>query len=132
MKGSMNALSRSGIASMSDASMDFQPRMDEPSKPKPSSKTSSDSSPMGTVKCCQVPNVSTNFTSTIFAPAFLAISITLLGVLMFSVGLVLVVAKSQGHGGHDPAPCHHDPGENPRQSMDLACCVNCRLNYALA
>ena len=37
----------------------------------------------GTLKCCQVPNVSTNLTSTIFAPAFLASSITLLGVLMF-------------------------------------------------
>src|ERR1041384_4298879 len=86
MKGSMNALSGSGIASMSDASMDFQPRMDEPSKPKPSSKTSSVNSAMGQEKCCQVPNVSTNFTSTILAPAFLAISITLLGVLMFSVG----------------------------------------------
>jgi hypothetical protein len=31
-----------------------------------------------------VPNVSTNFTSTIFAPASLAIWITLLGVLMFA------------------------------------------------
>src|ERR1051325_5930164 len=113
MKGSIHALSGSGMASMSDASMDFQPRMDEPSKPKPSSKTSSDSSPMGTVKCCQVPNVSTNFTSTILAPAFLAISITLLGVLMFSVGLFFW--ESRGHAGATQfVACRHDPGENPR------------------
>ncbi len=37
---------------------------------------------MGTLKCCQVPKVSTNFTSTILAPCLRAISITLLGVLM--------------------------------------------------
>src|ERR1035437_1938878 len=83
MNGSMKALSGSGMASMSEASMDFQPRMLEPSKPKPSSKTSSVNSPKGTIKVVQVPKVSTNFTSTIFAPAFLAVSITLLGVLMF-------------------------------------------------
>ena len=41
---------------------------------------------MGTVKCCQVPNVSTNFISTIFAPCLRAVSITLLGLLIkFSV-----------------------------------------------
>src|SRR5262245_13209308 len=84
MNGSINAESGSGIASMSEASMLFQPRMDEPSKPKPSSNTSSVSSLTGTLKCCQVPKVSTNFTSTIFAPASLAIWITLLGVLMFA------------------------------------------------
>jgi hypothetical protein len=37
---------------------------------------------MGQLKCCQVPKVSTNFTSTIFAPCFFAISITLFGVLI--------------------------------------------------
>src|SRR5271156_5587178 len=39
-KGSMKAVLGSGMASMSEASMDFQPRMDEPSKPKPSVNTS--------------------------------------------------------------------------------------------
>src|SRR6185503_1761916 len=85
MNGSMKAVSGSGIASMSDASIDFQPRIDEPSKPSPSLKDSSLISPKGSVKCCQVPNVSTNFTSTIFAPAFLAISNACLGVLMFGL-----------------------------------------------
>src|SRR5882757_9463992 len=87
MKGSMNAVLGSGIASMSEASILFQPRMEEPSKPKPSSKTSSVSSPMGTLKCCQVPKVSTNFTSTILAPCFLAESITLFPVLIRSLDL---------------------------------------------
>src|ERR1035438_2722020 len=83
--GSMNAVAGSGIASMSEASMLFQPRMLEPSKPSPSEKESSLSSAMGMLKCCQVPKVSTNLMSTIFAPAFLASSNTLLGVLMFYV-----------------------------------------------
>src|SRR5438045_9508427 len=81
-KGSMKAVSGSGMASMSEASMLFQPRMEEPSKPSPSEKISSVSSRMGQVKCCQVPKVSTNLMSTILAALFLANSTTLLGVLM--------------------------------------------------
>src|SRR5207245_2408570 len=80
--GSMKALAGSGRASMSEASIDFQPRIEEPSKPRPSLKESSLNSLMGRVKCCQVPKVSTNFTSTILAAAFLASSNTCLGVLM--------------------------------------------------
>src|SRR5216117_2593093 len=79
-KGSMKALAGSGIASMSEASMDFQPRMLEPSKPRPSAKTSSVNSAMGQLKCCQVPKVSTNLISTILAPCLRPMSITLLGV----------------------------------------------------
>src|SRR5271156_898068 len=81
-KGSMKAVAGSGMANMSEASMDFQPRMEEPSKPRPSAKESSFNSDMGTVKCCQVPKVSTNLISTIFAPCLRAISITLLGLLI--------------------------------------------------
>src|SRR5437016_2559345 len=87
-KGSMNAVWGSGIASMSLASMLFQPRIDEPSKPSPSVKLSSFNSPTGTLKCCQVPKVSTNLTSTIFAPCFLASSNTVLGEL--GVGGVVI------------------------------------------
>src|SRR6059036_3365146 len=79
-KGSMKAVAASGMASMSEASMDFQPRMDEPSKPRPSVKDSSDSSEVGTLKCCQVPKVSTNLMSTILAPCCLARSMAALGV----------------------------------------------------
>src|ERR1051325_10090705 len=81
----MNAVSGSGIASMSDPSMLSHARMLEPSKPRPSSNTSSVSSLIGQLKCCQVPKVSTNLMSTIFAAAFLAISSTLFGVLIISV-----------------------------------------------
>src|SRR5262245_36645145 len=78
-KGSMKAVAGSGIASMSEASMDFHPRMEEPSKPKPSVKESSLNSSIGQLKCCQVPKVSTNLMSNILAPCRLAISRTLLG-----------------------------------------------------
>src|SRR5688572_18925636 len=81
--GSMKAVFGSGIANMSEASMLFHPRMLEPSKPYPSLKTSSLNSRIGQLKCCQVPNVSTNLMSTILAPVFLANSTTLLGVLMY-------------------------------------------------
>src|SRR5215510_4457469 len=77
--GSIKAVLGSGMASMSEASMDFHPRMDEPSKPSPSLKDSSFNSAMGQLKCCQVPKVSTNFTSTILAPCLRASSITDLG-----------------------------------------------------
>src|SRR5712692_5729928 len=82
MKGSIKAVAGSGIASMSEASILFQPRMLEPSKPSPSSKDSSVSSLIGMLKCCQVPKVSTNLISTILAPLFFANSNTLLGVLI--------------------------------------------------
>src|ERR1051325_7459190 len=82
IKGSIQAVSGSGMASMSEASILFQPRMEEPSKPRPSEKMSSVSSRMGQLKCCQVPKVSTNLMSIILAPVFLANSTTLLGVLI--------------------------------------------------
>src|SRR5215467_6055541 len=85
--GSINAVPGSGMASISEASMLFQPRMDEPSKPKPSVKISSVSSRMGQLKCCQVPKVSTNLMSIILAPFFLANSTTLLGVLIYVVSV---------------------------------------------
>src|SRR5207249_1676251 len=97
INGSMKAVAGSGIASMSEASMLFQPRMLEPSKPRPSVNDSSLNSPIGTLQCCQVPNVSTNLTSAIFAPLFAAISNTLLGVLMGGLSQVLVSVR-------DPAP----------------------------
>src|SRR5215467_8777046 len=83
--GSINAVSGSGMASISEASMLFQPRMLEPSKPIPSLKISSVNSRMGQLKCCQIPKVSTNLMSIILAPVFLANSTTLLGVLIYVV-----------------------------------------------
>src|SRR5580704_19028506 len=62
--GSRMAVDGSSTSSMSLDSIDFHPRMDEPSKPRPASKTSSSSSEIGAQKCCQVPRKSQNLTST--------------------------------------------------------------------
>jgi len=65
--GSRIALAGSGIRSMSDSEMPCQPRIDEPSKPSPSSNASSSNEPIGSVTCCHVPSRSQNFRSTISA-----------------------------------------------------------------
>src|SRR5689334_21065671 len=80
MKGSMAAVAGSGTASMSDALIGCQPRIDEPSSPEPSSKSSSLSSLVGIVKCCQVPSRSQNFMSTASTLLSLANLSTSLGV----------------------------------------------------
>ena len=51
--GSRRAVAGSGIASMSDSLMPIQPRIDEPSKPRPSSNVSSSQRSMGKEQCCQ-------------------------------------------------------------------------------
>src|SRR5262252_4655851 len=67
VNGSITAVAGSGITSMSLAWIGCQPRIDEPSKPSPSSNTASSISLGGAVKCCQVPKKSLNFKSTITA-----------------------------------------------------------------
>ncbi len=62
--GSMKAVSATGFTSMSDSLIACQPRMLEPSKPSPFSKTSSVSSRAGTEKCCQRPGKSMKRRST--------------------------------------------------------------------
>src|SRR5215472_18687183 len=69
------------MRSMSDSSMVWNPRMEEPSKPSPSSKMSSFSSDTGIEKCCQRPGRSMKRRSTIFAPLSLAIFRTSFGVM---------------------------------------------------
>jgi hypothetical protein len=51
MNGSTMAVSATGTTSMSLSLIDCQPRMEEPSKPKPSSKLVSVRAFTGTVKC---------------------------------------------------------------------------------
>ena len=80
--GSMVAESGSGIRSMSLSSMDWNPRMLEPSKPSPSEKLPSSSSPSGRLKCCHVPGRSTNRTSTTSTPSALARSSTSRGLVL--------------------------------------------------
>src|SRR3954468_16308181 len=67
MNGSMVAVSESGTTSMSLAWIGIQPRIDDPSNPRPSSKTPSVSSARGMVKCSHRPRKSMNLRSTITA-----------------------------------------------------------------
>src|SRR6266852_6069078 len=80
--GSMVAESGSGMRSMSLSSMDWNPRMLEPSNPSPSEKLPSSSSPSGRLKCCQVPGRSTKRTSTTSTPSALARSSTSRGLVL--------------------------------------------------
>ena len=67
VNGSRIALVASGTSSMSDSLIPCQPRIEEPSKPRPSSKADSSNDVNGSVMCCQRPNRSQNFRSTIWA-----------------------------------------------------------------
>ncbi|CKR87414.1 Uncharacterised protein [Mycobacterium tuberculosis] len=62
--GSMRAVSGSGRSNMSDSWIDWNPRIDEPSKAKPSSNTLLSKAEAGIVKCCMMPGRSQNRTST--------------------------------------------------------------------
>src|SRR6266550_4411312 len=79
VNGSILAVVGSGMSSMSEALIGCQPRIDEPSRPKPSSNDSSLSCEMVTVVCCQMPGRSMNFRSTSLAPFFSAYLRTSLG-----------------------------------------------------
>src|SRR5437899_10473448 len=57
------------MSSMSLSSIDWKPRMLEPSNPSPSLKLSISSSPRGRLKCCHVPGRSTKRTSTTSTPS---------------------------------------------------------------
>src|SRR5207248_7064894 len=62
--GSMNAVSGCGRTSMSDSLIATQPRIEEPSKPRPSSKVLSLIASEGMVKCCHRPGKSMKRRST--------------------------------------------------------------------
>ena len=79
----------------------------EPSKPSPSSNMSSDSSPTGIEKCCQVPGRSVKRTSTTWTPDSFARRITsaglveVLGDALFRAvfeGIVAVIGAFLGSG----------------------------------
>src|SRR3989338_1701844 len=91
MNGSITAVVGSGTTSMSLAWSGCQPRMDEPSKPNPSSNISSLSSEIGMEKCCQMPTKSRNFMSTILAFFSFANCKTSFGVIL----LLLLYFKCQ-------------------------------------
>src|SRR3954454_14719307 len=66
--GSMNAVVGSGNSDMSDSWIAWKPRIDEPSKFRPSSKTDWSNDDTGTVKCCMMPGRSQKRTSIISTP----------------------------------------------------------------
>lgn len=70
----MKAVVASGSMIMSLSWMPCQPRIEEPSKPRPSSNTSSPIAPIGKLQCCHVPGQSMNRRSTITALFFFASS----------------------------------------------------------
>ena len=65
VNGSRIAVDASGMRIMSLSSIPCQPRIDEPSKPRPSSNADSSRAPTGSVTCCHVPSRSQNLRSTI-------------------------------------------------------------------
>src|SRR6478752_5952747 len=69
--GSMYAVVGSGNSDMSDSWIAWKPRMEEPSKFSPSSKTAWSNDETGTVKCCMTPGRSQKRTSTISTPSSL-------------------------------------------------------------
>ena len=62
--GSRMADDGSGMRSMSESWIACQPRIEDPSKPSPSSKAVSSNAVSGSVTCCHVPSRSQNFRST--------------------------------------------------------------------
>src|SRR3954452_3913324 len=82
VNGSRYAVSGSGTRSMSDSWISWNPRIDEPSNPSPSSKLSSESWEIGIEKCCIRPGRSEKRRSTISAPVSFASARTSFGVAM--------------------------------------------------
>src|SRR5262245_21837909 len=97
MNGSMAAVLGSGTASMSEALIGCQPRIDEPSNPEPSSNSASSSSLVGIVKCCQVPSRSQNLRST-------ASTLLSLANLRTSLGVLAITLRSFWSCGSDGVP----------------------------
>src|SRR6266513_435636 len=93
LKTSTHAVVGSGMTSMSLALMARQPRMLEPSKPRPSVKISSLYSVSVVVKCCQEPGRSVNLKSTSFTSWSLIILVTSEAVLSLAIGVGYRVKK---------------------------------------
>src|SRR4030088_3560392 len=94
LKTSIQAVVGSGMTSMSLALIARQPRVLEPSNPRPSVKISSLYSVRVVVKFCQEPGRSVNLKSTSFTSWSLIILVTSAGVLSLSLAMV----KDSGFG----------------------------------
>src|SRR5438552_2917447 len=105
MKGSIIADSGSGRKIMSEALMGCQPRIELPSKKKPSLKDSACNFAIGIVVCCQIPSRSTNLKSTIFAPFFSAYFTASAAVMTSPSFGFLRFGNSQAPRTPDRRPC---------------------------
>src|SRR3972149_11154654 len=85
VNGSMRAEPGSGMSSMSEASMLFQPAIDEPSNACPLSNLSMLNTLDGTVTCCSLPLVSVKRRST---------NLTSLSLIIFSTSFADMVMRS--------------------------------------
>ena len=83
--GSTLAVFGSGISSMSEASIPFQPAIDEPSKAWPAVNFSSSNADTGTDTCCSLPRVSVKRKSTNFTSLSFTIFITSATVFAISI-----------------------------------------------
>src|SRR5205823_10143207 len=86
---------------MSDASMPFQPAIDEPSKAWPDSNLSSSKCEMGTVTCCSLPRVSAKRKSTNLTSLSFSICITSAAVLAIRILLIEKGVSTTPHGACD-------------------------------
>ena len=91
---------------MSDSWISWNPRIDDPSNPRPSSKLSSESSCMGMEKCCMRPGRSEKRMSTISVPDSLARARTSFGVVILRVSPFgrRAMAKGTSAGGRARSP----------------------------
>src|SRR5436305_12419814 len=117
----MLAVAGSGMSSMSDASMPFQPAIDEPSNAWPDVTLSSSSADRGTETCCSLPRVSvkrksmnlTSFSDTIFITS----ATVLAAIKNLLAGRSLVL----GMGGDDiekaPGGCLENAHRNVAETM---------------
>src|SRR5665647_392482 len=95
----MFAVFGSGISSMSEASIPFQPAIDDPSNAWPELNLSSSKCETGTVTCCSFPRVSekrksTNLTS--FSFTIFITSATVLAAIKISPGWMVVEKLGMG------------------------------------
>ena len=102
----MKAVSASGTSSMSDASMPFQPAIDEPSNAWPLSNLSSSNADTGTETCCSLPRVSVKRKSTNLTSSSLTICMT------SATDLLITYLLINEFGGFSRRPNLADPSRH--------------------
>src|SRR4051794_21233242 len=108
---------------MSDSWISWNPRIDEPSKPSPSSKTSSVSSCAGTEKCCMSPGRSQNRTSTTSMFWSFIVERTSFGVPAIATSFPLHADVSAGGSTSRFQCAAHRVGDQARHHVRVHVCV---------